>query len=87
MLAGTMQLSITFSETMDTIYRGFDYGPSGAEYVYEFKRVIGWSNNNKTFTIEVGTKPHRKYQTYITSNFRNIKGIRLKPFLIEFDTE
>lgn len=85
--SGIIKLSITFSEAMDTTYRGFDYGPLGADYIYEFKKVIGWSNNDKTFTIEVNTLPKRKYQTYITTNFRNKKGIRLKPYLIEFDTQ
>jgi hypothetical protein len=85
--SGIIKLSITFSEAMDTTYRGFDYGPLGADYIYEFKKVIGWSNNDKTFTIEINTLPKRKYQTYITTNFRNKKGIRLKPYLIEFDTQ
>jgi len=85
--SGIIKLSITFSEAMDTTYRGFDYGPLGADYIYEFKKVVGWTNNDKTFTIEVNTLPKRKYQTYITSNFRNKKGIRLKPYLIEFETQ
>jgi hypothetical protein len=31
-------------------------------------------------------QPNKKYQTLVTSNFTNEKGIPLKPFLIEFET-
>lgn len=84
---GLVQLSITFSEEMDTIARGFNYGPLGENHVYRFKRIVGWTNNNKTFTIEVEVDANKKYQTYITSNFRNKQGIRLRQYLIEFDTK
>jgi hypothetical protein len=84
---GLLQISITFSQEMDTNFRGFDYGPLGADYIYEFKRVIGWSNQNKTFTLEVEVKPGKKYQTMISSRFRNKKGIRVKQFLIDFETK
>ena len=84
---GLVQLSITFSEQMDTNARGFDYGPLGEKYIYRLKRIIGWSNNDRTFTIEVEVDPGKKYQTYITTNFKNKQGFRLKPFLIEFETK
>lgn len=84
---GLVQLSITFSEPMDTVAKGFDYGPLGENHIYRFKRIIGWSNNATTFTIEVEVDEHKKYQTYITSNFRNKQGIRLKPYLIAFETK
>lgn len=71
---------------MDTNFRGFDYGPLGEKHIYRLKRIIGWTNNDKTFTIEVEVDANKKYQTYISSNFRNKQGIRLKPYLIEFDT-
>jgi hypothetical protein len=83
---GLVQISITFSEEMDTNFRGFDYGPLGGNYSYVFKKVIGWSNQNKTFTLEVEVTANKKYQTYITSTFRNKNGIRLNPFLMEFET-
>lgn len=83
---GLVQVSITFSEPMDTNFRGFDYGPLGEKHIYRLKRIIGWTNNDKTFTIEVEVDANKKYQTYISSNFRNKQGIRLKPYLIEFDT-
>ncbi|MCX6320121.1 MAG: hypothetical protein NTW29_22770 [Bacteroidetes bacterium] len=84
---GIVQLAITFSEPMDTTTRGFDYGPLGEKHIYRLKRIIGWSNNATTFTIEVEVDAGKQYQTYITSNFRNRQGIRLRPYLMDFDTE
>ncbi len=34
--AGVIQVSITFSQEMDTESRSFGYGPLGEEYIYEF---------------------------------------------------
>ncbi len=84
---GLVQISITFSEPMDTTFRGFDLGPLGEKHVYKFKRVVGWTNNDRTFTMEVEVDAKQKYQTYITSSFRNKQGIRLKSYLIEFETK
>lgn len=83
---GILQYSITFSEEMDINFRGFDYGPLGEEYVYELSKIIGWSEDHRTFTLEIKLKPNKKYQTVISSSFRNKKGFRLKPYLIEFET-
>jgi hypothetical protein len=71
---------------MDVEHRGFEFGPLGAEYAYEFHKIVGWSNQNRTFTIEVKVKPNRKYQTVISTRFRNKQGFRLQPFLVEFET-
>lgn len=84
---GLLQIDVNFSEEMDTTFRGFDFGPKGEDYVYEFKRILGWSTDGKTFSYEVIVKPKRTYQFLITNGFRNRKGIRLKPFLVEFTTE
>ncbi|TAF34637.1 MAG: hypothetical protein EAZ57_02650 [Cytophagales bacterium] len=84
--AGVTQISINFSEEMDTNHRGFDYGPLGENHIYKFKQLIGWSNNNKTITIEVEFEPSKHYQVLLTNRFRNKKGIALKPYLLEFKT-
>lgn len=84
--AGTIQISINFSEEMDINFRGFDYGPLGEEHIYKFRKLIGWSNNNKTITIEVDIEPDKKYQALITNSFMSKNGKALKPFLIEFKT-
>ena len=85
--AGVLHLSITFSQEMDTNSRSFDYGPLGEESLYTFRKIIGWSNNNKTFIYEVGVEPKRHYQFVIGSGFRDTKGISLKPYLVEFKTK
>lgn len=85
--AGIIQISITFSQEMNTETRSFDYGPLGEAYIYEFKNIIGWSNDNKTFSFEVYVEPNRKYQFVVGSSFRNKNEIRLKPYLVEFKTK
>ena len=71
---------------MDTNYRGFDFGPLGENHVYKFRKLIGWSNDNKTITVEVEVEPNKNYQSLVTKRFVNKKGLALKPFLIEFRT-
>ncbi|MDI1316122.1 DUF2268 domain-containing putative Zn-dependent protease [Flavobacterium sp.] len=85
--AGIIQISINFSEEMDTNYRGFDYGPLGESYIYNFKHLIGWSNNNKTITIEVEIEPNKHYQSLITNRFISKKGFALTPYIIDFKTD
>ena len=83
---GSIVISITFSEAMDINYRGFDYGPLGERHIYKFKKLIGWSNNDRTITLEVEVDPNKEYQATITNNFRSKKGFELKPYLIDFKT-
>lgn len=85
--AGIIQISITFSQEMNTETRSFDYGPLGEEYIYDFRNIIGWSNDNKTFSFEVYVEPNRKYQFVVGSSFRNKNEVRLKPYLVEFKTK
>ena len=85
--AGIIQISITFSQEMNTETRSFDYGPLGEEYIYEFRNIIGWSNDNKTFSFEVYVEPNRKYQFAVGSSFRNKNEVRLNPYLVEFKTK
>ncbi len=83
---GLTELTINFSESMDTHYRGFDYGPLGEQYVLRVKRFKGFSEDAKSITIEVELKPNQRYQTQITDNFRTADGRPLKPFLIDIKT-
>jgi hypothetical protein len=84
---GLVQLSITFSEPMDVLRTGFEYGPLGENHTFRFKRIIAWTNNDKTLTIEIEVDANKKYETYLTSNFRNKQDIRLQQYLIEFTTK
>ena len=83
---GLCQITVTFSEPMDTNFRGFDYGPLGEGYIYKFVRIVGWSDDRKSLTYEVELQPNKRYQFLVTNGFRNQKGIRLKPHLVEFKT-
>lgn len=83
---GITTISITFSEEMDTLYRGFDYGPLGEASLYRFRKIIGWSKDSKTFSYEVELDANRHYQFVAGSAFRNKKGVRLQPYLVEFST-
>ena len=83
---GIIQISINFSEEMDPNHRGFDYGPLGEDYIYTFRQLTGWSNHNKTITIEVEVMPNRQYQAFITNRFRSKNGFALEPYLIDFKT-
>ena len=80
------QISLNFSTAMDTEHRGFDFGPLGENNVLRVQRVIGFSNDNKTFTFEVELKPNKRYQSLITNRFISTSGVPLKPFLIDFNT-
>lgn len=84
--SGIIQMSINFSTEMDVNYRGFDYGPLGENHIYKFRQLIGWSNNNKTITVEVEIDSNKQYQALITNSFRNKSGFALKPYLIDFKT-
>jgi hypothetical protein len=86
---GIIQYSINFSQEMDTNFRRFDYGPLGEQSIYKFKKLIGWSNDSKTLTIEIEVEPNKKYQVLIAdgaNGFKNKQGIVIKPYLFEFET-
>jgi Bacterial Ig-like domain len=80
------QITITFSEPMDKNYRGFDFGPLGEKNILKVKRVIGFADDGKSFTYEVELQPNHRYQALVTNSFRNLNGVNLKPYLIDFRT-
>lgn len=85
---GIIQFSINFSEEMNPDKRRFDYGPLGENAVYKFRKLIGWSNNDTTLTLEVEVRPDTHYQVlFVGANgFKNKRGIPMKPYLFEFTT-
>lgn len=83
----TSQIIIEFSEPMDECCRGFDFGDLGQNHSIQIKNVIGWSEDKKRLTIEINAlKPNWKYQLTI-QNFKNLRGHKLKTYLIEFKTK
>lgn len=83
---GPVRITLHFSEVMHKNFRGFDFGPLGEEHVLRVANVIGFSEDGKSFTFEADLKPGKHYQSYATSRFRTVDGIRLKPYLIDIQT-
>lgn len=83
----TSQISIEFSEAMDQRFRNFNYGPLGQEASLRIEGLISWSENGKTLCLEIGElKPGHRYQLILGEGFRNLEGIALKEYLIDFET-
>lgn len=83
----TNQITVDFSEPLNGINTGLDVGPLGKDYLPKISpnnRVF--SEDNKTWTIDVELEPNKHYQIQLENNFRTNDWIPLKPFLIEFKT-
>ncbi len=80
------QITLNFSKPMDKENRGFEFGPLGEENVLRVEKVIGFSEDGKSFTIEIGLVPNKQYQTLVSNRFISVDGIPLKPYLIDFKT-
>lgn len=81
------QITVEFSEPLNGINTGLDIGPLGKAYLPKISpnsRVF--SEDNKTWTIDVELEPNKHYQIQLENNFRTIDWIPLKPYLIEFKT-
>ena len=80
-------LTINFSQKMDTRFRNFQFGPFGEDNVIRIKDFLGFSEDGKSVSFGIEQlKPSKKYQIVVGSGFRNIDGVPLIPYLIEFDT-
>ncbi|WP_435263794.1 Ig-like domain-containing protein [Tenacibaculum sp. nBUS_03] len=85
--ASLNKLTIEFSEPMHQKFMNFDYGPLGKEAVVQFKKMIGYSKDGKLLTFEIETlQPSKRYQLTIGRGFRNLMGVPLKEYLIDFKT-
>jgi len=82
----TKTVTLYFSQPMNINARGFDYGPTGEKNVLMVQRVIGFSQDKRSFSYEVKLEPNRHYQSVVTERFSNENGIPLKAFLINFKT-
>ena len=85
--AGRKTITVHFSEPMNKERRGFDFGPLGEDHVLRVEKVIGFSEDAKSFVFEVELKKNHHYQSNITTNFRSTAGYPLKTYLIDFKTE
>lgn len=84
--AGRITVTLTFSEEMDKNFRGFDFGPLGKDHVLAVDKVIGFSEDGRSFRFEAKLEPGKRYQSTATTRFRNKDGIMLRPFLIDLTT-
>lgn len=82
----TKTVTLYFSKPMNTNFRGFDYGPTGEKNVLTVQKIIGFSEDKKSFSYEVKLEPNRHYQSVVSERFRNENGIPLKAYLINFKT-
>lgn len=82
----TKTVTLYFSQPMNVNFRGFDYGPTGEKNVLMVQKVLGFSEDKKSFSYEVKLEPNRHYQSVATERFRNEAGIPLKAYLINFKT-
>ncbi len=82
----TKTVTLYFSQPMNVNFRGFDYGPTGEKNALTVQKVIGFSEDKKSFSYEVKLEPNRHYQSVATERFRNEAGIPLKAYLINFKT-
>jgi len=80
-------ITLNFSEPMNTETRGFDYGPLGEDNVLRVQKVIGFSDDKKSFSFEVDLVNNKKYQSLVTDRFYSKNGLPLKPYLINFSTK
>ena len=78
---------LTFSEEMDKRYRNFELGPLGEKALMPFKELIGFSEDGMQFSYKASLKSNHHHQMLIGNGFRNLEGIPLKPFLIDFKTK
>ncbi len=81
------KLTLHFSEPMNKETRGFDFGPLGEENVLRLQKVIGFSQDGKSFSFEIKLDKNRQYQSMVTNRFLSESGIPLKPYLIDFKTK
>ncbi|MFD2914376.1 DUF2268 domain-containing putative Zn-dependent protease [Psychroserpens luteus] len=79
-------MTINFSEVLNGIHSALDFGPLGkTKYPNVDNNSRVWTNKNQSYTFNMMLEPNKQYQM-IVSNFRLENGIRLKPYLIEFQT-
>jgi len=83
---GLTKITVQFSEPLDKRRTGIDFGPLGKDLCPDLKPQRLFNEEGTSWMFEADLKPNRHYQLLISDNFRTIKGIRLKPFLIDFTT-
>lgn len=84
--AGIKTITAHFSEPMNTRFRGFDYGPLGADHVLRIHKIIGFSADSTAITFQVKLESKKRYQLTLSPNFQDLEGYRMHPYLIDVTT-
>ena len=82
----TNTFTLTFSEAMHPDYRNFELGPLGEANLLKITKVIGFSEDKKSFTFEASLAPNQQYQLVVNYGFTSLNGYPLIPYLIDFKT-
>lgn len=82
----TKTITLFFSEEMNPNFRNFEYGPLGENNLLRITKIIGFSEDRKSFTFETELKSEKQYQILINFGFRSLNGYHLIPYLIDFKT-
>ncbi|GGE88790.1 hypothetical protein GCM10010984_03060 [Chishuiella changwenlii] len=80
------QLTIHFSQPMNKNFRSFELGPLGEKNLIRITKVIGYSEDGKSLSLEVSLEPNKQLQLIIDKGFRSTTNYHLKPYLIDIKT-
>jgi uncharacterized protein YjaZ len=80
------KFKVVFSKPMNKRNRNFDFGPLGKDNAIPIKNFIGFSADDSTATFEAELQPNKQYQLVLGDSFRDLNGVRIKPYLIDFKT-
>ncbi|HLP95394.1 MAG TPA: hypothetical protein VK168_15220 [Saprospiraceae bacterium] len=82
---GLTRITVYFSQPLNGYNTGVDYGPLG-ETAFPTLSNRTWSPDGSSWSFDADLKPGKTYQILLSNNFRLANGVRLKQFLIEFQT-
>lgn len=80
------KIKVVFSTPMDKRFRNFDFGPLGKDNSMMIKNFLGFSADSTTTEFEVQLKPNKRYQLVLGEGFRDLNGVSIKRYLIDFKT-
>lgn len=80
------EITIVFSEPLDTRYRSTGFGELGQEH---FPKLDGidFAEDGKSVTYKVKLEPKKRYQILLENGYRTSEHNPLKPYLIDFTTK
>ena len=79
------RFTVHFSEPMDTLYRGFDYGPMGEEHVLRINQYLGFSASGRSVSFRAVLTPGKAQQLTLSRDFRNRQGVELVPYVLTIE--